>query len=63
MLLDECFYSCPYCGEPISLVLDLSGDDQSYYEDCSVCCRPIKLTIYSDGQGQLDRLLLQRDDE
>ena len=29
---------CPYCGEPIELVLDVSGGAQDYTEDCSVCC-------------------------
>ncbi|WLI07749.1 CPXCG motif-containing cysteine-rich protein [Pseudomonas sp. FP597] len=42
-------YDCPYCGEPAEAVLDLSGGDQSYIEDCSVCCRPIKFTLQTDG--------------
>lgn len=33
--------SCPYCGEPIELVVDTSVAEQSYVEDCEVCCRPI----------------------
>ncbi|WP_427926254.1 CPXCG motif-containing cysteine-rich protein [Xanthomonas campestris] len=28
--------ACPYCGEWITLVLDLSGGDQHYIEDCQV---------------------------
>lgn len=33
---------CPHCGEPIDTYPDPGGgDDQSYIEDCSVCCRPI----------------------
>jgi len=40
---------CPYCGEIIELVLDLSmGEYQQYVEDCFVCCRPITLTIISN---------------
>ena len=35
--------SCPYCGETITVFLDLSVESQSYIEDCSVCCRPIRL--------------------
>ncbi|MCF5506150.1 CPXCG motif-containing cysteine-rich protein, partial [Pseudomonas syringae] len=23
-------YDCPYCGEPVEAVLDLSGGDQQY---------------------------------
>ena len=36
---------CPYCGEPIEVVVDLSLPEQEYVEDCSVCCRPILLTV------------------
>ena len=33
------------------MTLDLSAGDQSYIEDCSVCCRPIQLTLsLSDGE-------------
>ena len=40
----EEFFSCPYCGERISMILDLSVEAQSYIEDCEVCCRPIQIT-------------------
>jgi len=42
---------CPYCGESIDIVVDASLEQQSYIEDCSVCCRPIELsvTVISDG--------------
>ncbi|HEY8682184.1 MAG TPA: CPXCG motif-containing cysteine-rich protein, partial [Rhodanobacter sp.] len=36
--------SCPYCGEPIEILVDASAGDQHYIEDCQVCCRPIKLS-------------------
>ena len=39
---------CPYCGEPIEVVVDLSLPEQEYIEDCSVCCRPILLTVSVD---------------
>ncbi|OZB33426.1 MAG: CPXCG motif-containing cysteine-rich protein [Pseudomonas sp. 34-62-33] len=52
MLESESYY-CPYCGEPAEAVLDLSGGDQVYIEDCPVCCRPIELR--TDGvDWQLD---------
>jgi len=35
---------CPYCGEEISMVLDLSVRRQSYVEDCEVCCKPIEIS-------------------
>jgi hypothetical protein len=35
---------CPYCGEEISMVLDVSVPAQTYVEDCEVCCRPIQIS-------------------
>jgi transcription elongation factor Elf1 len=40
----ERFFKCPYCGERISMVLDVSVDNQTYVEDCEVCCRPIEVS-------------------
>lgn len=37
----EHFFECPFCGEKISMVLDLTEGGQSYIEDCEFCCRPI----------------------
>ncbi|MEZ5558215.1 MAG: CPXCG motif-containing cysteine-rich protein [Pseudomonadales bacterium] len=41
--------SCPYCGEPVEVIVDASVDDQEYIEDCMVCCRPITLHVLVDG--------------
>jgi hypothetical protein len=40
----EYFFNCPYCGEEISMVLDLSVRRQTYVEDCEVCCNPIEIS-------------------
>jgi transcription elongation factor Elf1 len=40
----EHFFTCPYCGEQISMVIDLSVRQQTYVEDCEVCCNPIEIT-------------------
>jgi transcription elongation factor Elf1 len=44
-------FTCPYCGEEISMVLDDSVSRQTYIEDCEVCCRPIQIsyTIEEDA--------------
>jgi nitrite reductase/ring-hydroxylating ferredoxin subunit len=34
---------CPYCGAPITMLLDPSSSDQAYIEDCEVCCNPIEV--------------------
>jgi len=39
----EHFFVCPYCGERISMVLDISVDGQTYVEDCEVCCQPVEV--------------------
>ena len=40
-MLHEHFFTCPYCWQQISVLLDLSVEGQAYVEDCEVCCRPI----------------------
>ncbi|MEP7187131.1 MAG: CPXCG motif-containing cysteine-rich protein [Rhodanobacter sp.] len=44
--------SCPYCGEPLDILLDASAGEQQYIEDCQVCCRPITLSVHIDEDGE-----------
>ncbi len=53
-LIDTRTISCPHCGEEIEIVIDASEATQSYIEDCSVCCRPISITVSADGGEVLD---------
>ncbi len=53
---------CPYCGELIEVVVDCSEVEQSYIEDCFVCCRPIQFTLHQGEDGEL-RLRAQHEDE
>jgi len=54
MGLEAVDVQCPYCGETIEIDVETSPDDQSYIEDCSVCCRPIQFTIQSlEGAPQV----------
>jgi hypothetical protein len=42
---------CPFCGEQFTIIVDTSQDEQTYIEDCFVCCRPIQFTIRcEDGE-------------
>jgi transcription elongation factor Elf1 len=43
---------CPFCAEALEIQLDLSAGDQSYIEDCQVCCQPIQLN-YAVDDGNL----------
>jgi hypothetical protein len=54
--------SCPYCGEVIELLIDDSVSVQDYYEDCSVCCRPIRIQVNVDFEEDCQVVIL-RDDE
>jgi len=45
--------TCPYCGEAISLWVDPGGGGaQTYVEDCSVCCKPIELSVSMSEDGE-----------
>jgi len=47
----ESSVQCPFCFEEIDILVDPSEDQQTYIEDCSVCCRPIRLVVQcSDGE-------------
>ncbi|WP_435137273.1 CPXCG motif-containing cysteine-rich protein [Formosa sp. A9] len=56
----EHFFTCPYCLESISMLLDSSQTKQIYIEDCEVCCNPIELkVIFFNGElsdFQTDRI-------
>ena len=36
---------CPYCGEPVQLIVDTTAGAQQYVEDCQVCCRPMVVEV------------------
>jgi hypothetical protein len=46
----EHFFTCPYCWEQISMILDNSEGESEYIEDCEVCCRPIELIFKFSGE-------------
>jgi hypothetical protein len=48
----EHFFTCPYCWQTISMVLDVSVPEQTYVEDCEVCCQPIEVS-YATEDGEL----------
>ncbi|MFB9053517.1 CPXCG motif-containing cysteine-rich protein [Formosa undariae] len=48
----EHFFTCPYCWETISMLLDTGVSKQQYIEDCEVCCNPIEIQV-SFLEGEL----------
>ena len=61
-LVEECAADCPYCGEPITVLVDASCGDQSYTEDCEVCCQPMIVNASADEDGNVG-VSLHREDE
>ena len=44
--------TCPYCGEPNEIALDVAGGaSQEYEEDCQVCCRTLRVFVSYDEAG------------
>ena len=41
----EHFFTCPYCWQYISILLDNSIVHQNFIEDCEICCNPIEINI------------------
>ena len=58
----EHFFECPYCGEKISMILDVSAGAQQYVEDCEVCCSPIAIT-YTVEEGEITDFTAVSSDE
>ena len=55
--------SCPYCGEDVELDIDEGGGSrQSYVQDCSVCCRPWRVEIVRQHDGEW-KVTLRTEDE
>jgi hypothetical protein len=46
----EHFFTCPYCWEKISMILECSDEEETYVEDCEVCCRPIVLRYFCKSE-------------
>jgi hypothetical protein len=44
-MLEEVIVQCPSCGEPAALGVDTTAEEQSYFEDCPVCCRPMEVFV------------------
>jgi hypothetical protein len=38
---------CPYCWQSFEVEVDGSVEEQSYIEDCQVCCQPVQINVRS----------------
>ena len=48
----EYFFTCPYCWEQISMLIDTSVTGQNYIEDCETCCNPIQIN-YTTAENEI----------
>ncbi|MCH9814619.1 MAG: CPXCG motif-containing cysteine-rich protein [Epsilonproteobacteria bacterium] len=57
----EHFFTCPYCWERISMLLDPDMSEEAYIEDCQVCCNPIQIqfTMIDDKLIRFESIKLQ----
>ena len=57
----EYFFSCPYCWERVSMVLDTSVRGQTFVEDCEVCCHPIQVhyAVENDAVSEFEARVLE----
>ena len=59
-MLEETIVDCPSCGEPAALDVDTSVAEQSYFEDCPVCCKPMEVFVRCQP-GEIHSITVSRD--
>jgi len=62
-MIETHLVSCPYCGEGFETNIDCSAGDQSYIEDCYVCCQPIEFSIQVNSNGDLSSIEVRSGNE
>ena len=62
-MIETRLISCPYCGEEFETTIDASAGDQSYIEDCYVCCQPIEFSIQVDANNDLISVVVRSGNE
>ncbi len=62
-MIEEISVDCPYCGVSFVTLVDCSAGDQSYVEDCQVCCAPINFSTHVNERFELVQCTLRRDDD
>jgi hypothetical protein len=59
---EEWMAQCPYCGEPLTLLLDPMDAGADYIEDCQVCCRPMVVAVTASPDGELSAFVRGEDE-
>lgn len=50
----EQFFTCPYCWQTISILLEPDLTSQKIVEDCERCCHPIEFTYTTEGSEVIE---------
>ena len=45
----ECYFDCPHCWENQLKMIDTSAGNQSFIEDCQICCNPLEFDLIIQG--------------
>lgn len=61
-MLDAVMIDCPYCGEPIEILVEPAEESHRYVEDCQVCCRPITVSVQVGIDGGISVSTGSQDD-
>jgi hypothetical protein len=51
--MTECTIVCPYCWQPLQILVARPDLPAELVEDCQVCCQPIALNISVEPDGDL----------
>lgn len=44
---------CPYCWSVLKISIEPSDEQQTYIEDCQVCCQPMVIEVRVDELSEL----------
>ncbi|NIB43841.1 CPXCG motif-containing cysteine-rich protein [Pseudomaricurvus alkylphenolicus] len=60
--VQETQLQCPYCWQTFTTLVDTSEANQTYTEDCQICCRPMVFLVQAAADGQVTLQVFREDD-
>jgi len=61
-ILEDVIALCPYCSQPLNLLIDRSFNEQSYSQDCQVCCNPMIVNVEIDKENNITLTLIRENE-
>lgn len=62
-MIESAEVSCPYCGAAFTTSIDCSAGNQTYIEDCHICCQPIEFTTDISNNFELVTFQVRREND